>query len=787
MAVINYETEKIPSLSPTYWYKFNETTGAALQNFGSAGVAANGVLNNTFAFNQSSLIKSSANKAIRLSAGYVSTPAAVSTGSNLIYAFPMKINAKGDTNLERRIINTGDSDGGTGNPFHRFRWRDEVLQFQVGSPNGGAVIDFLPFDGIVPGRTYHVVLAVQNNVIKAYIDGAKIKEATAGGVIHPIASRPMTIGDATGNLDLTIDDLFIAEGTFSDVDIKRLYRSFKAFDDAANDVWVSTTGTFDGSGSYTDPLDAQSGLNGGLVLTGGRIVFKNSATPYLNKFRVRVSGGSTVINPLFPYANRVRIVPESLWGVTIDAETRGFESGNLAAGVFHLDGSFLDLGFFKLTSTCPRRLLMNYISPGNSPILNPDGTTQQITGVFDEGIGNRVYHNIMYDLHGDGIDSFVASSQSEYKNNLIFNNGWYSPRDANALAESRMERNGHSIYTQNDMLKGSKLIQQNIILNMIGFPMKVGGRSASKLDNYTLVKNVMSSSGGFYDVGGNDAGAKNLHIEGEMTYKDSLIIGYDAISDADVTVKDCYLVGYEAALQILDFNRIFANNNHVTSYPTTQSATVGYRINPGYTYAQSQIFKNHYNRNSTAAWSHRYNIGGRPNMLESNFADYKAATGWDSAPAPNASTFADNGTNLNMPTVNEIRYNPTKEFLNNCGFVVVWNWQNLATVSLNLSSILDPNAQYEIRSAFNFFAGAITSGTYTGGNVTLPMTQAGGMPPMAEPYDPNNYFDAYPAVTAKPEPSPQFAVFMILPTTDAPAPPPSGNVTVHNWLNPVLG
>jgi hypothetical protein len=82
--------------------------------------------------------------------------------------------------------------------------------------------------------------------------------------------------------------------------------------------------------------------------------------------------------------------------------------------------------------------------------------------------------------------------------------------------------------------------------------------------------------------------------------------------------------------------------------------------------------------------------------------------------------------------------------------VIVYNWANLSSVSADLSSVLAPGDHYEIRSAQRFFEAPVTSGTYGGGTVSIPMT-----PPVAPPV-PVGPVDRQPPTTG-----PAFDVFVV--------------------------
>jgi hypothetical protein len=82
--------------------------------------------------------------------------------------------------------------------------------------------------------------------------------------------------------------------------------------------------------------------------------------------------------------------------------------------------------------------------------------------------------------------------------------------------------------------------------------------------------------------------------------------------------------------------------------------------------------------------------------------------------------------------------------------VVVYNWARSGSVSVNLGTVLPVGAKYEIRSAQNFWAGPVLSGTYGGGSVSVPIGTVSAAEPVGGSPSP-------PPVTA-----PEFEVFVVL-------------------------
>ncbi|MDQ2980454.1 MAG: hypothetical protein M3R62_14685, partial [Acidobacteriota bacterium] len=90
--------------------------------------------------------------------------------------------------------------------------------------------------------------------------------------------------------------------------------------------------------------------------------------------------------------------------------------------------------------------------------------------------------------------------------------------------------------------------------------------------------------------------------------------------------------------------------------------------------------------------------------------------------------------------------------------IVVYNWSNLPSVSVDLSSArLAIGQSFTVKHVMDFYGAPVLTGTYTGASITLPMTNL----PIAAPIN-----------AARPQgPFPTFAVFVVLPAVAGPATP----------------
>jgi hypothetical protein len=118
------------------------------------------------------------------------------------------------------------------------------------------------------------------------------------------------------------------------------------------------------------------------------------------------------------------------------------------------------------------------------------------------------------------------------------------------------------------------------------------------------------------------------------------------------------------------------------------------------------------------------------------------------------STFPSNTYLSARPTANRVFVRPNQYEAGRAN-VVVYNWQLLSSVSVDLSGVLQAGAAFEVRNAQDFFAAPVLSGTYAGGAVSIPMGPHSVAAPVGAP--------APPAI------GPEFGVFVVLTV----APPPA--------------
>jgi PKD repeat protein len=252
------------------------------------------------------------------------------------------------------------------------------------------------------------------------------------------------------------------------------------------------------------------------------------------------------------------------------------------------------------------------------------------------------------------------------------------------------EGHGHGIYTQNQA-PSVKRITENVLFDQFALGIQAYTESGA-IDGIQLQGNVSFSNGVLSHLGG---------------YTDNLLIG---------------------GLQVAQTPSMTSN----LTYSPTGAGDQNLGYNAGCTNASVT-------GNTFVGMFRLVNCLTGLSMTGNNF--YGQTTGFT------PSSFPSNTYLATRPTVNQVFVRPNP-YETGRGHVVVYNWQLLSSVSVNLSSVVTVGSSYEIRNAQNFYAAPVASGTYAGGSVSLPM----GPLSVAAPA----------GVAAPPATGPEFNVFVVL-------------------------
>jgi hypothetical protein len=312
---------------------------------------------------------------------------------------------------------------------------------------------------------------------------------------------------------------------------------------------------------------------------------------------------------------------------------------------------------------------------------------------------------------------------------IVYNVGWVSPDNAE----------GHSFY-----LQGAGEISDCIAFNSTGanFHLYANGKGYW-LRNITVEGNVAFGAGTLQQV---------------RPYRDWLV-GVDSPSIAadNIVLKNnmLFATGDPITLTQVQIGRENTNGTVVLSsnywpqglvFNNWSNATVsGNVITPQNSDPAVELHQNLVKM--TGRWDDNYYSGAsnpekfRSGSTNLNFVDWKKNTGFDSSSSCNVARLC--GT--------KIFVRPNR-FERGRANIVVYNWDRSPKVVVDVHSVLDVGAAYEVRNAQDFFSPPVLSGTFDGQPLQLSMTGLTVAKPMA-------------ALRTPPPTGPTFNVFVLLPKT----------------------
>ena len=123
--------------------------------------------------------------------------------------------------------------------------------------------------------------------------------------------------------------------------------------------------------------------------------------------------------------------------------------------------------------------------------------------------------------------------------------------------------------------------------------------------------------------------------------------------------------------------------------------------------------------------------GGCPfgTILAGTAKDYGDLAGWRTATGLDANSVSTE-TATGLPTSGSQIFVRPNQYEPGRANIIVYNWGAAASVAVDLSSVLRPGDQYEVRNVQAFFGTPVDSGTYAGGTIQLPMTNLQPPPPI---------------------------------------------------------
>lgn len=335
-----------------------------------------------------------------------------------------------------------------------------------------------------------------------------------------------------------------------------------------------------------------------------------------------------------------------------------------------------------------------------------------VTAVDVYGAGTKVINMIIHDAAGNGIGLWNGADDAEVYGNVLYNIG---------RAGSSAGRYAHGIYFQN-VIAGKRLVD-NIVANSYSYNFH-GYTENAGLNNLYLEGNISFNAGSFVTYGGAEflvgggQPIRNLVFTGNYSYRGGSKganarneIGYGAPTPAGNVVSNNYLTGgtklryldgltftgntllnagremleiFQNADQSIGSGFVFSNNTYRA--PNARDIAAFRRVTTtgtGYSFAEWQALGMDRNSDFQIASATGLKVVVRRNIYESGRAN-----------------------------------------------VAVYNWDNLGSVSVDLTGVLAPGDRYEVREVQDYFGQVVTSGVYGGGSVSVSMSPVTAVRPL---------------------------------------------------------
>ncbi len=285
---------------------------------------------------------------------------------------------------------------------------------------------------------------------------------------------------------------------------------------------------------------------------------------------------------------------------------------------------------------------------------------------------------------------------------VVYNNGWFAPDNAE----------GHGMYVQST--GGNRELADNLVFSNSGANMHVYEDGTNLcLVGVTLDGNVAFNAGAIQTVRpyrdwlvGVDAPATTadkIVLKNNMGYLPPQAPGYSQVQIGREGIN-----GSVALLNNYLPQGLLMNNWTIAAVAGNFFAAQA--TNPAVSLNLNQV-------PLAAAWNgNNYAVAADTNgfvsgSTESGFVGWQRATGFDSN-----STYS-----VGNPSGTRIFLRPNRYEAGRAN-IIVYNWDNLPSVAVDVSSMLAPGAAYEVRNAEDFFAPPVLSGVFDGYPLVLPMT-----------------------------------------------------------------
>lgn len=439
--------------------------------------------------------------------------------------------------------------------------------------------------------------------------------------------------------------------------------SAKLLPGSAPEFFVSPDGSPSGDGSIAKPWDLATALDGPPAVTPGSTIW--------------LRGGTYADGP-------------------------SFDAGYLSNLTGTADAPIVVRQYPGERATVTKFLLVRgaYTWYWGFEVVHPTPHVGYTHGINNRGPGTKLINLVVHDASASGILIGAEAANAEVYGSIVYNNG-------------RTDKFDHGIYCVSN---SSTLLQDNIVFDnwAVGihcFAKPEHGPDVA-LQNIHLYGNA-SFNNSVWGVPredilvGGQFPASGIIIDQNYTYRTDFSntpvadIGYNMVVNEDVALTGNYFTG--GWMHVGTWRSATVTGNTLFNF-----GSGGMLWNLGDLSGQTWGDNTFWGDPTVAAWRHDTNA-------VTTFDAWRTLTGF-AEPGVYAGS-APTGVKI---VVRPNQYEPGR------ANIIVYNWAQQSTVSVDVSGILRPGDHYLVQHAQDFYGAPIASGIYTGGALELPMV---GMTP----------------------------------------------------------
>jgi hypothetical protein len=333
-------------------------------------------------------------------------------------------------------------------------------------------------------------------------------------------------------------------------------------------------------------------------------------------------------------------------------------------------------------------------------------TNDNLPAVEAEGANQKFIHLIIHDAAQQGLTVWDAATNAEVYGCIVYNNGYEYNQD-------------HGIYLHNTRGSGTKTVDLNVFFNNLGYGVHAyAGPEGPAQGEIQILRNVSFNNG---------------TISPTYVAKGNILVGDEFGGATNIKIQENYVVhsqsaegvgiwaGYQAAganIQV-DYNRIWGGRTGLLMKSWTSALVEENQIGgaghyvvdledaslSNYTWRGQDFF--HTATETGWNWVPQGPL---------DFSAWKSATGLGTGTPPDVIVGQSGdwwSTYYQSFAVN--KYEPGR------GMLIVFNEQASSSISVSLAGFLTTGATYKIFNVFDL-VNPVATGTYAGGNITLPLT-----------------------------------------------------------------